>query len=95
MIKDQEELLTNAINSITEKLSELLLSELLKLPDELQTGFVLEKVGQLLLSNILCQIASTKTDLDKIASKQGEEIVELTANCAYVGFSDKFEIPKH
>lgn len=95
MMRGQEELITNAINTITEKLSELLLAELLKLPDELQTGFVLEKVGQLLLSNILCQIASTKADLDKISSKQGQEIIELTTNCAYVGFADKFEIPKH
>lgn len=92
---NQEELLTNAINKLTEKLSVLLLKELLKLPEELQTGFVLIKTAQLLLSNILCQVASNKEGLEKIAQEQGEEIKELTINCAYAGFADKFEINKH
>lgn len=93
--ENQEEVITAAINKLTEKLSTLLLDELLKLPAELQTGFVLIKTAQLLLSNILCQVATNKDSLDKIADAQGEEIKVLTLDCAFMGFADKFDLQKH
>lgn len=39
----QEELITNAINTITEKLGKILLQEFLNLPAELQMNIVLIK----------------------------------------------------
>ena len=93
--KNQDESITNAINNITEKLSNLLLQEFLQLPKELQINIVLIKSAQLLLANILCHVAITKEELENIADAQGAEMKELTFNCAFTGFSDKFNIKKH
>lgn len=90
-----EESITNAINNITEKLSNVLLQEFLQLPKELQINIVLIKSSQLLLANILCHVAATKVELENIADAQGVEVKELTFNCAFTGFSDKFDIKKH
>ena len=90
-----DESITNAINNITEKLSSLLLQEFLQLPKELQINIVLIKSAQLLLANILCHVATTKEELENIADAQGIEMKELTFNCAFTGFSDKFNIKKH
>ena len=91
----QDELITNAINNLTEKLSKLLLKEFLKLPTELQMNIVLIKSAQLLLANILCHVATSKEELEKIANAQGTELSELIFNCAFTGFADKFDINKH
>ncbi len=92
---NQDELITNAINGMTEKLSRVLLQEFLKLPSELQINIVLIKSAQLLLANILCQVSANKGELEKICIDQGVEIKELTLNCAFTGFSDKFDLNKH
>lgn len=91
----QDELITNAINTITEKLSKYLLQEFLTLPTELQMNIVLIKSAQLLLSNILCHIAANKDELEKISNSQGLELKELIFNCAFTGFSDKFDLNRH
>src|SRR5438309_2261067 len=91
----QDDLVTNAINTITEELSVLLLQEFLKLPQDMQINLILIKSAQLLLANILCHVATNKDELEKIASEQGEEIKELTLTCALTGFSDKFDINTH
>ena len=91
----EDELITNTINNITEKLSTILLREFLKLPTKSQINLVLIKSAQLLLANILCQIAANKNELEQITNDQGVEIKELTLNCSVTGFSDKFEIIKH
>lgn len=91
----QDELIANAINSITEKVSKVMLDEFLKLPAEMQLNMVLIKSAQLLLSNVLCHVAINKTELDKIANSQGEELRDLTLSCAYSGFADKFNFNKH
>lgn len=93
--ENQDELISNAINNLTEKLSVSLLQEFLKLPEELQINLVLIKSAQLLLANILCQIATNKDELDEIVYKQGDEIKELTFDCAYTGFAGKFLVNKH
>jgi len=93
--ENQEELITDAINNITEKLSNILLQEFLQLPQETQINLILIKSAQLLLANILCHVAGNKDELDKLAEGQGEEIKDLTFNCAFSGFADKFEINKH
>ncbi len=93
--ENQDEAITSAINNITEKLSNVLLQEFLNLPTELQINIVLIKSAQLLLANILCHVASTKDELENIASDQGIEMKELIFNCAFTGFSDKFDINKH
>lgn len=94
-IENQDELITNAINNITEKLSSELLQAFLKLPTELQMNIVLIKSAQLLLANILCHVATNKEELENIANGQGVEIKELTFNCAFTGFSHKFDMNKH
>lgn len=91
----QDELITNAINTITENLSKNLLQEFLKLPTELQMNIVLIKSSQLLLANILCHVAINKDELDKISEMQGMELKELIVNCAFSGFSDKFALNKN
>lgn len=91
----QDELITNAINTITEKLSKVLLQEFLNLPTELQINMILIKSAQLLLSNILCHVATNKEELEKISNGQGIELKELIFNCAFIGFSDKFDLNKH
>lgn len=94
-IENQDEAITDAINTITEKLSNVLLQEFLKLPNELQMNIVLIKASQLLLANILCHAASTREELENIADLQGTEMKELTFNCAFTGFPDKFDVNKH
>lgn len=93
--ENQDESITNEINNITEKLSNALLQEFLSLPKELQLNIILIKSAQLLLANILCHVATTKEELEYIADGQGIEIKELTFNCAFTGFSDKFDLKKH
>lgn len=93
--ENQDESIASAINNITEKLSSVLLEEFLELPKEIQINIVLIKSSQLLLANILCHIATTKEELENIADSQGVEMKELTFNCAFTGFSDKFDINKH
>jgi hypothetical protein len=95
MTDNQDELITNAINAITENLSKMLLQEFLKLPKELQMNIILIKSAQLLLANILCHVATNKEELEKISDEQGLEIKELTFNCAFTGFSNKFNLNKH
>lgn len=56
MSDNQDELITNAINTITENLSKSLLEDFLKLPTELQMNIILIKSAQLLLANILCHV---------------------------------------
>lgn len=90
-----DELITNAINKITEKTSQILLNEFLKLPKELQLNIILIKSSQLLLANVLCQIAENTEELNKIIEAQGEDIKELTINCSYTGFYEKFDMHKH
>lgn len=91
----KDELITNAINSITEKLSNILLQEFLKLPTELQMNIVLIKSAQLLLANVLCHVATNNEELEKISDDQGIEMKELIFNCAFSGFADKFDLNKH
>ena len=93
--ENQDELITDAINNITEKLSKVLLKEFLKLPKDLQVNVVLIKSAQLLLANILCHIAMTKEELENIANEQGPEMKELIANCAFTGFAHKFDANTH
>lgn len=90
-----DEVITNAINTLTEKLSKTILKDFLKLPKELQMNIVLIKSAQLLLANILCHIASNKEELKKISEVQGAEISELILNCAFTGFAGKFDLNKH
>jgi|GEM_PF-1931108 hypothetical protein len=90
-----DELITNAINAVTEKLSNTLLEQFLKLPEELRISLLLVKSSQLLLANVLCHVASNNEELEKIVALQDAEIKELTFNCAYSGFADKFSIDKH
>jgi hypothetical protein len=90
-----EELIANTINNLTERVSQVLLEEFLKLPGDLQLNVVLIKTAQLLLANILCHVASTNEELEKIAGEQGVEVKELTINCALSAFTDKFDSPKH
>ena len=93
--EDKDEIISQAINTMTEHLSTVLLEELLKLPEELRTGFVLIKSTQLLLANVLCQVATDKVILGKLCDEQSGQIKELTINCAYAGFSEKFGMSKH
>lgn len=95
MTDNQDELISDAINTITENLSKMLLQEFLKLPTELQLNVILIKSAQLLLANILCHIATNKDELEKISDVQGLEVKELTLNCAFTGFSGKFDLNKH
>lgn len=91
----QDEMITQAINQLTQKLSKNLLKEFLKLPKELQMNIVLIKSSQLLLANILCHIAMNKDELEQISNEQGADIKELVLNCAYSGFANKFDFNKH
>ncbi len=91
----QDEQITNAINTLTEKISVSLLHELLQLPPELQLNLVLIKSTQLMLANILCQVADSREELEKIVELQGAQIKSLTYSCADSGFSDKFDRLKH
>lgn len=90
-----DESLVNAINNITEKLSHVLLQEFLQLPKELQINIMLIKSAQLLLANILCHVVTAKEELASLADVQGDEIKELTFDCAMTGFATKFNIKKH
>jgi len=93
--ENHDEVIANAINVITEKTSKSLLQNFLKLKTELQLNIVLIKSAQLLLANILCQVATNREELEKISADQGAEIKELTFNCAFTGFSNKFDLSKH
>lgn len=95
MSDNKDELVSNAINAITENVSKVLLQDFLKLPAELQMNIILIKSAQLLLANILCHVATNREELEKIADEQGVEIKELTFNCAFSGFSNKFDLNKH
>jgi hypothetical protein len=90
-----DESITEAINILTEKLSKVLLEEFLALPAELHINVVLIKIAQLLLANILCQVAENSEELNKISALQGPELKELASHCAIAGFSDKFDLNKH
>lgn len=92
---NKEEEITKSINNITQKISGVLLDEFMKLSKDLQLSIILIKSSQLLLANVLCHVAATKDELDKITSLQGAEMTELTHTCAHIGFSDKFEHNKH
>jgi hypothetical protein len=92
---DQEEPITQAINTITEKLGNLLLKEFMQLPEELHLNVILIKSSQLLLANVLCHVAANKTELTDLADHQAVEVKELTFNCAFSGFANKFEVNKH
>jgi hypothetical protein len=94
MLNDNE-MFINAINKITEKLSQELLTQFLKLPKDAQLNIVLIKSAQLLLANILCQVAQNKNELEEIANQQCIELKELIFDCAMTGFSQKFESNKH
>ena len=93
--KNQDELVTDAINNLTEKVSTLLLQEFLKLPEELQVTVVLVKSAQLLLANVLCQVAEDRKELEVLIAEQNDEVKELTLNCAFSGYMHKFEVNKH
>lgn len=93
--EEQNALVTDAINTLTEKLSIVLLKEFLELPDDVQINLVLIKTVQLLLANVLCQVATNNDELKKIVADQGVEMKELTFSCALTGFPEKFGIIKH
>lgn len=95
MMENQDEIITNTINNMTEKLSSVMLQEFLNLPKELHINMILIKSAQLLLANILCHVATNKDELENITNDQGTEIKELTFNCVLTGFSNKFNISKH
>lgn len=89
------DVLINAINTITAKLSDELLQEFLNLPDEAQKNLVLIKTAQLLLANVLCQVSVDREELEVITNSQHGEIKELVFNCAVTGFSKKFGLINH
>jgi len=93
--KIDHELITKAINSLTEKISRVMLDEFLLLPNECQLNLVLIKSAQLLLANILCHVASDTKELKQIAEDQGEEMKEIVFTCAHTGFANKFSLNKH
>jgi hypothetical protein len=91
----ENEKLVNAINHLTEKLSVVLLDEFLQLPDDQQKNIVLIKATQLLLANVLCQVAVDKPELDTITDLQADELKELISDCIATGFADKFSQSRH
>lgn len=93
--KSREELISDAINGLTEKVSKVLLREFLKLPPDYQLNVVMIKAAQLLLSSVLCHAADNMYELEGIISEQAEDLKELTLNCAAAGFTEKFAIQKH
>lgn len=94
MQKDNE-MLINAINTITAKLSDELLQEFFNLPNEAQKNLVLIKSAQLLLANVLCQVSVDREELEIITNSQDGELKELVLNCAVTGFSKKFGLSNH
>ena len=96
MVNDEleNEKLVEAINNLTKKMSDLLLKEFLKLPESMQKSIVLIKSAQLMLANILCQVAINKEELEKILQDQGNDVIELTHNCAMSAYSEKFSFHK-
>lgn len=90
-----DDVITDTINYLTEKISRLLLDEFLKLDKTLQINLVLIKSSQLLLANVLCQVASNIDQLHDLLNAQITEIKNLTINCAYTGFTEKFKVIKH
>jgi len=95
MSHDEEERLVTAINSITDSISKEMLKKFLALPSSQQKNLVLIKSSQLLLANILCQVASTEEELQQLLHSQGEELKELTLDCAASGYAEKFQLKKH
>lgn len=95
MKNKKEEAVTAAINNITGKVSEVMLQEYMKLPADIQIGLILIKSTQLLLANVLCQIAADHDELNKLMDEQAEDIKELTHTCAHTGFADKFKTHTH
>jgi hypothetical protein len=91
----ENEKLVNAINHLTEKLSVVLLDEFLQLPDDQQKNIDLIKATQLLLANVLCQVAVDKPELDTITDLQADELKELISDCIATGFADKFSQSRH
>lgn len=87
--------MVDAINSITEKISNQLLEEFLQLPHQLQKNVVPIKSAQLLLANILCSVAENKDELDELSNRQLDELKILISDCAMTGFAKKFGILKH
>ncbi len=92
---DENEKLIQAINHLTEKVSEKLLDEFLDLSEDTQKNIVLIKAAQLLLANVLCQVAVDKEELDTIVNLQADEIKEIVDDCVSTGFADKFLPHKH
>ncbi len=91
----EDEMFLDTINQLTETVSNRLLEDFLKLPDDLQKNVVLVKVAELLLANILCHIATDKKELDEIIEQQVVEMKELIADCAATGFAHKFSSSTH
>lgn len=92
--KEQDDL-SDAINDLTDKVSNVLLKEYMDLPQDMQIGLVLIQTSQLLLANVLCHVALNAEELEGLISEQSSEIRELTLHCARAGFSDKFHFEKH
>lgn len=92
---DEHEIYAEVINAITERLSALLIKRYEKLPEELQKGLVLVRSVQLLLANIICQVALNKNELDMLANAQNDDMKELIETCAVIKYAHKFGIVKH
>lgn len=90
-----EEMVSDAINMITERASRVVIDEFVKLPSDLQMNVVLVKSAQLLLANVLCQVASNMEELDALLETQSDDMKELTMSCAVSAFTDKFSINTH
>lgn len=95
MIQNVDNKIVNAINLLTQKVSTVLVSEFLKLPEDYKVNFVMIKSLQLLLAHVLCHAASDLSELEKLMDLQGREIKELTTTCSYTGFAEKFSILRH
>lgn len=93
---DEEQLaLIDAINSINESVSQEMLKKFLSLPSSQRTNLVLIKSSQLLLANVLCQVAANEEELHELLSAQELELKELTLDCAMSGYGEKFQFNKH
>jgi hypothetical protein len=95
MLTNENNEIVDAINTITAKVSDVLLKEFKKLPADQQRAVILIKSSQLLLANVLCQIAHNQAELTDIVAEQGPEIQELVSECAMSAFADKFVLNKH
>ncbi len=93
--ENQEESIAQAINGLTQKVSAVLLEEFLNLDESLQFNVVLIKAAQLMLANILCQVAANTEELDQLAAMQDDELKGLIHYCIHTAFSNKFECHQH